>query len=903
MSGGPVTTRDPRHAGSPKNEFLLNPVDATKPEGRTKPEMAAQPHGVIMIPVAAQLCICASPRAVPEGRRACRNADTREPARLQIPLHALHDPRLRDRPLGVRVRRSLAPRAQSHSEAIYGLILKDSCMLRRIKKAAVIGAGTMGSGIASHLANAGVPVVMLDIVPEGAENRNSITENALQRLRDSSPPAFMHKDNARLITTGNTQDDLQLLADADWIAEAVVERLDVKRGLYEAIDKVRKPEAMVSSNTSTIPLAMLTAEMSAGLRAHFCITHFFNPVRYMRLLEIVAGPKTNPEVVADLSEFCDVALGKGVVPCKDTPGFLANRVGVFALQVGLIEAEHLGLTVEEADAIMGRPAGIPKTGVFGLYDLIGIDLMLDVVKSLVMALPDDDPFHAVADGLRVIPTLVAGGYTGNKGLGGFYRSTKSDAGPVREAVDLASGVYRPLQRPVLEAALAGERDGLRALVEHPDKYGEYAWRVLSRTLSYAASLLPEASDELLPIDEAMKLGYGWLRGPFEMLDELGAASFATRLHEEGRPVPEFISQASERSLYRAHEGKLQHLARAGDYRDVVRPPGVVRLTDVTKTSVPIAKNEAASLWDVGDNLACVEFHTKANALSPTSMELLNEAVQIAERDFAALVVHNDAPHFSVGFNLEFALEHAKRKSWGALDKALLDFQMTCKALKYATIPVVSAPAGMSVGGGYEVLVQSDALQAHANTVLGLVETVVGLIPSGGGCKEMLHRWTEDAASPEDALPGALRVFEIIGMAKTGTSPVEARPLRFFLDRDQSTMNRDRLLGEAKAHALELANDYAPPPPPSFVALGAMGKDAMRELLDTLERKGITTPHDLVVGQHLAWLLSGGDHKAGTTLCEDDLYTLEREAFIALADTRATVDRIGHMLENGQPLRN
>ncbi len=773
-------------------------------------------------------------------------------------------------------------------------------MLGRIKKAAVIGAGTMGSGIASHLANAGVPVVMLDIVPEGAANRNAITESALKRLRESSPPAFMHKDNARLITTGNTQDDLALLADADWIAEAVVERLEVKRDLYRAIDAVRKPGAMVSSNTSTIPLAMLTAEMSEGLKQHFCITHFFNPVRYMRLLELVAGPQTRPEVIADLGEFCDIALGKGVVHCKDTPGFLANRVGVFALQVGLVEAERLGLSVEEADAIMGRPAGIPKTGVFGLYDLIGLDLMLDVVKSLVMALPGDDPFHEVADGLALIPRLVADGHTGNKGLGGFFRTV---SGQGKEAVDLQTGTYGPLQHPLLDAAVAGEKYGLRALVEHPDKYGEYAWRVLSRTLCYAASLVPEASDELLPIDEAMKLGYGWLRGPFEMMDALGMRWFATRLRIEHREVPTLVTQAQDQSLYRTHAGKLQYFAHAGGYRDIVRAPGVLRLSDVTKITAPVARNEAASLWDVGDDLACVEFHTKANALSPTSMELLHEALQIAQRDFRALIIHNDAPHFSVGFNLEFALDNAQRKSWDALDKALLDFQMTCKALKYAPIPVVAAPAGMSVGGGYEVLVQSDALQAHANTVLGLVETLVGLIPSGGGCKEMLHRWTEDASNPEEVLAGALKVFEIIGMGKTGSSPVEAKPLRFFLDRDRSTMNRDRLLGEAKAYALELADNYAPPSAPSFVALGTAGKEAMQTMLDELDKKGIITPHDKVVGRHLAWLLTGGDREAGTALSEDELYALEREAFVALADTEATVARVAHMLENGRPLRN
>ena len=355
-----------------------------------------------------------------------------------------------------------------------------------IKKVAVIGAGTMGSGIASHVTNAGYPVVLLDIVPDGADDRNAIANGALERLHKSSPPAFMDKRNAELITTGNTEDDMGLLADADWIAEAVVERLDVKQALYETIDAVTKPHAMVSSNTSTIPLALLTARMSQQMRSNFCITHFFNPVRYMRLLEVVSGPTTRPEVIESLSRFCDVELGKGVVHCKDTPGFLGNRVGVYALQVGIVAAAALGLTVEEADVLMGRPMGIPKTGVFGLYDLIGLDLMLDVTNSLAGVLPKDDPFQDVAAGIPLIKALVEKGHTGNKGLGGFFRTVSANGHSSKQAIDLDSGVYRAITRPALDTALKGEKEGLRALVEAPDKYGRFAWRVLSQTLSYAA---------------------------------------------------------------------------------------------------------------------------------------------------------------------------------------------------------------------------------------------------------------------------------------------------------------------------------------------------------------------------------------------------------------------------------
>ena len=772
-----------------------------------------------------------------------------------------------------------------------------------IKKVAVIGAGTMGSGIASHVTNAGYPVVLLDIVPDGASERNCVADAAIERLIKSAPPAFMDKRNANLITTGNIEDHMHLLADADWIAEAVVERLDVKQKLYDEIDAVRKPGAMVSSNTSTIPLELLTARMSKGMREDFCITHFFNPVRYMRLLEIVAGPDTRTDVVQQLSRFCDIDLGKGVVPCNDTPGFLGNRVGVYALQVGITAAAELGLMIEEADTLMGRPMGIPKTGVFGLYDLIGLDLMLDVASSLAGVLPEDDPFQAVAHGIPSIGQLVEKGYSGNKGLGGFFRTVSANGESRKEAIDLDTGQYRPAVRPVLETAQKGEKEGLRALVQSNDKYGRFAWHVLSRTLSYAASLVPDTSRSLVPIDEAMKLGYGWNRGPFEMIDELDAGWFCQRLAGDGLPVPDILIAAADQSLYRVADSRVQYLHVDGTYQFLDRAPGIARLGDISRAATPLAQNAAASFWDLDDGVGCIEFHTKANALSPASMELIGEAVSIAEKRFDALLIYNDAPHFSVGFNLEYALATAKQGAWDELDKSLQAFQKTCLALKYARLPVVSAPSGMALGGGYEVLVHSDALQAHANCVMGLVETIVGLIPSGGGCKELLHRWTDAALSREERVEGAKKVFEFVGMGKTGASPLEWQRMKLALARDRTSMNRDRLLCEGKALALEMASDYQPPPRPVFRALGARGRDAMHTMLDTLNTKGITTPHDLVVGHHLINVLCGGDVAEDGTLSEEEVCTLERQAFISLTQTTGTIDRIEHMLKNGKPLRN
>ncbi len=775
--------------------------------------------------------------------------------------------------------------------------------MARIQRAAVIGAGTMGSGIASHLANAGVPVVMLDVATQDCGSRSQIAERAVARLLESSPPAFMHPDNARLITTGNIDDDLASIADADWIAEAVVERIDVKRALYEAIDAVRAPGSIVSSNTSTIPLAMLAESMPASLKRDFCITHFFNPVRYMRLLEIVKGPDTRSEVIDTLTEFCDVALGKGVVPCRDTPGFLGNRVGVYALQVGIVEAARAGLTVEEADAIMGRPMGIPKTGVFGLYDLIGLDLMLDVVASLQGALADDDPFQEVAAGIPAVAELVARGHTGNKSGAGFYRDARAGAGSVREALNLESGTYRPAERAQPAAAVAGETHGLRALIEYPDRHGRFAWRVLARTLSYAASLFPEVGDEIVPVDEAMKLGYSWTHGPFEMIDVLGVTWLRNRLREEGMAVPQILEMVGESSLYRAAGNHVEHFGFDGHYRALARAPGVVRLGDLKRLSTPVIGNEAASLWDVGDRVACLEFHTKANALAPESMNMLREALAVVEKRYRAMLVHNDAAHFSVGLNLEFALSSAKEGAWDRLDTALREFQETTAAIKHAPFPVVGAPAGTSLGGGFEVLLHCDALQAHANTVMGLVETVVGLVPSGGGCKELLHRWCGDASDTNEVIAGALRVFELIATGKTATSPRLGEPLRFFLSRDRSIMNRDRLLADAKKRAIEMADGYTPPAKTGVAVAGEQGRRAMHERLDELDRRGVTTPHDRVVAEHLADVLSGGGAAPGEWVSDEDLCALERSAFIALASTRATRDRIEHMLSEGRPLRN
>ncbi len=485
-----------------------------------------------------------------------------------------------------------------------------------IKKVAVIGAGVMGAGIAAHVANAGFPVVLLDIVPKDGDNRNAIAEKALEQLLKADPAAFMSKAAARHVTVGNIEDNLGLLADCDWIVEAVIERLDIKQSLYAKIDAVRKPNSVVSSNTSTIPLARLVEGLSDAFAKDFVITHFFNPPRYMRLLEMVWGERTRPEAVETVSKFCDFKLGKSVVRCKDRPGFIANRLGVFWLQAAVVEAFELGLDVEEADAIVGSPMGIPKTGVFGLLDLVGLDLMPHVNASMAQALPKDDPFHTVNRPVPLIDRLIAEGYTGRKGKGGFYRINR-EHGKRKEAIDLATGEFRPQRKAQVDAISESHRK-LSRLLEHDSTHGRYAWRVLGPTLSYAASLVGDAADEVESIDEAMRLGYNWKFGPFELIDQLGAKWLADKLEKEGLPVPSILKVAGERPFYRVLHGKREVLGLDGEYRTLSRPEGVVMLGDIKLNSKPLIKNGSAALWDIGDGVACFEFTSKMNSLDPDS---------------------------------------------------------------------------------------------------------------------------------------------------------------------------------------------------------------------------------------------------------------------------------------------
>ncbi|WP_428334101.1 3-hydroxyacyl-CoA dehydrogenase NAD-binding domain-containing protein [Novosphingobium sp.] len=768
-----------------------------------------------------------------------------------------------------------------------------------ITKVCVIGAGVMGAGIAAQVANAGIPVLLLDIVRDPAD-RNAVAAGALARLQKAEPAAFMSSRAAKLVEVGNIEDDLARVAECDWVIEAIIERLDLKHALYEKLDAVRRPGTAVTSNTSTIPLGALVEGRGEAFTRDFFITHFFNPPRYMRLLEVVAGPQSDPALVARVSDFADRALGKTIVACKDTPGFLANRVGTFWLQSAVNAAIELGLSVEEADAIAGKPMGVPGTGIFGLVDLVGIDLMPHLKASLTSTLAADDPYQAIAIDHPLIDRMIADGYTGRKGKGGFYRINRAE-GKRKEAIDLATGEYRPQVKP---ASLPGAaQKDLRALLALPGKVGAYAWAILGATLGYAAALVPAASDDVVAIDAAMRLGYNWKYGPFELIDRIGVSDFVARLEAEGRAVPDILRIAAGRPFYRIEAGVRQVLGSDGAYHDIARAEGVLLLSDVKLTAKPLLKNGSASLWDIGDGVAVLEFTSKMNAIDGEILKLIGAAVPLVASQFKALVIYNEGSNFSAGANLGLAMFAVNIAAWGEIEKLVAGGQMALKALKYAPFPVVAAPAGMALGGGCEIVMHADAVQAHAESYIGLVECGVGLVPGWGGCGELLARWQAMPGLPKGPMPAVTKVFETISTATVSKSAAQAMELGFLRAGDGISMNRDRLLADAKARALAMVPGYAPPAPPTFRLPGAGGKAAIMLAVEGFQAQGKATAYDGVVAGYLADVLTGGEADLVDTVSEGDLLALERKGFLALVRKPGTQARVEHMLTTGKPLRN
>ena len=739
----------------------------------------------------------------------------------------------------------------------------------KIKKVVIIGSGTMGSGIAAHLCNANIPVVLLDLKTE-------IAEKAKERILKSRPPLLFEKSKINILKTGNISDDLHNVTDADWIIEAVVERIDIKHNIYEKIFKKRKKNSIVSSNTSTIPLKILSKKLRITDKKDFCITHFFNPVRYMGLLEIVTEDSNDMEKIDLLKSFCETILGKGVIVCGDTPGFLGNRIGVYSMQIAMTEAIKMNLSIEEADSVFGRPMGIPKTGVFALYDLIGIDLMSDVLKSFKKELPKNDDFLKVADGIPIIQKLIETGYTGRKGKGGFYRINKTDGKKILEALDLNKNKYFPVKKIDLQI----NKVNLLELINRDDKYGKYAWSVISKIILYSSSLVPKITKEFNDIDEALRLGFNWAMGPFEMLETIGLDNFFNKIGNLNNN--KFLNNLKEKNIKKFYNERQKYT-------------NIQTLGKIKKSAIKVDKNDSAEIYRFQD-FNIVEFNTKANALDYNSMDALMKATD------KPLIIINESMQFSAGVNLNYVMEFIKKKDFKSVEKFIKHFQETCKHLKYCTNPVISAPSGLALGGGEEVLLQSNYVVSHTNIVMGLVETIVGLVPAGGGCKELLWRWTQSDEGKKDPDFGPMKVFDIIGYAKTATSPQEAKPL-LFLDRNHEVIiNRNNLLPIARSF-IEKNSNFKPPQNCNFKLSGEKVRKKMEKILDDLYNSQKIKDHGMIVGKELSYVLSGGDTDLSKEISENQMYKLELESFMKLLETENTQKRITHTLKTGKPLIN
>jgi 3-hydroxyacyl-CoA dehydrogenase len=760
-------------------------------------------------------------------------------------------------------------------------------------KIAVIGAGTMGSGIAAQIANAGLPVLLLDL-PAREKGVPNAAEWAIQKLLKSDPPQLMTRKNADNITTGTIDDDFDKLADCDWIIEAVIEQLPIKRSLYLRLDDTISRDCIVSSNTSTIPISLLTESLPQSFCRRFAITHYFNPVRFMRLLELVRGADTDDDVIRRLAAFNDRVLGKGVVICGDTPGFLGNRLGIYALQVGLHEALNAGIPIEHADALMGRPFGIPKTGVFGLYDLIGIDLMSDVVTSLRTILPEGDDFHAVGMDPAIISEMISQGYTGNKGKGGFYRQ-KDGARQVRIVEGGGSGndwraVSSDMPSSVnlsAEAAVRQQEPLVPILVDNSDT-SHFAKRVLVKILSYAAKLIPEITTSPQDIDDAMKLGFNWQRGPFEMIDAIGINRLKRLSNDLGLALPDQLKMR-DRPYYKVEDKTLKVDIYPNGYKKIGLPSGVMRFSMMRQYTDKIFSNDAASLYQLAGDLRLVEFHSKANALNDLSMQVVDMAAQDHGN---GIVIHNDAQHFSAGVDLNHFLKLIEAEDWAEIDAFLGRFQQAVKHLKYSNVPVVGAPSGLAAGGGFEVLMHCDRLVVHSNSTLGLVESGVGLVPSGGGVKESYLRWYEKTGNWDDA---AWQTWMQIGYGATGTSPELSTKYQYFRPGyDADIMGRDRLLGQALEMVRELHIGYIAPKVP-VVELGGHHLIAkMDKFMQDGVNGGDFSGHNKTVAMNIANIIVA-DESESCKINEQDLYDRERRAFIVLAKTSMTKRWIKKML--------
>src|ERR1700688_1053526 len=819
--------------------------------------------------------------------------------------------------------------------------------MQRINRVAILGAGTMGARIAAHFANAGVPSYLLDIVPPdipasgGVAARNKIAAAGLEAAKKSKPAAFMEPSLARLVTVGNFDDDLRKLAEVDWIIEAVVENLEIKRALLRKIEAIRKPGTIITTNTSGLPVGKIAEGFSDDFRRSWFGTHFFNPPRYMRLLEIIPTPESDPAAIEAVSHFSDMRLGKGVVIAKDTPSFIANRIGTFSVLNVMRLMQEMDLTIEEIDALTGQAVGWPRSATFRTIDLVGLDILGHVVTNMTQNVRDERSELQIPNFFR---QMLERKWLGDKTKGGFYKKNvgraPSSAEPgkgkedERMAIDWKTLEYHPRQKPkfaALDMAKNVDEPGARVRMllgldggapQKADKAAAFLWTALSDLWTYSANRIPEISDSIVEIDRAMRLGFNWELGPFELWDAAGVEVTVARMTKEGRPVAanvEKLLASGKKSWYaddvKTASGRAYFDLASGKLKPVAVPEGVGSVEGAKKSNGAVKKNSGASLIDVGDGVGCIQFHSKMNALGADIISLIIQTLKPGGPGdaFDAFVITNDAQNFSVGANLMLLLMSVQEEEWDDVDLAIRQFQGMTQAIKFSPKPVVLAPFGLALGGGCEVSLHAAARQPHAELYMGLVEVGVGLLPGGGGCKEMLLRAVDSAASirPDgrgeslELREAMKKAFETIATAKVATSAHEARGLGFLSSSDRITMNRERVLSDAKARALELVGSgYEPPvmrtdisaPGENILAALKMGVHLMRQ-------GGYISDHEKKLGTKIAEVLCGGNITPGTPISEQYVLDLEREAFKSLCGEKKTQERIQFTLKTGKTLRN
>ena len=801
----------------------------------------------------------------------------------------------------------------------------------RIERAAVLGAGTMGAQIAAHLANAGIPVLLLDIAPgeltpdeqkknltlEAKAARNRIAQSGLDAAKKARPAAFFTADTAALVVVGNFEDDMARLKDCDFVIEAVVENLEIKRKLYEEVDKHRRTGSIIASNTSGIPIRAIAEGFSEDFRAHFLGIHFFNPPRYLHLCELIPTEWTKPEVACSVFGFLDQRLGKGVVIAKDRPNFIANRIGTYGALVTIKTMLEDGYTIEEVDKMTGQAMGRPKSATFRTFDLVGLDVFAHVAKNLYEAVPEDEEREIYTSPV-FLTDMIRSGMLGNKTKGGFYRKQKGEGG-VNEiwTLDHATLEYRPSQKvklPALELAKNIEEVGerVKSLVWSKDRVGAFLWKTVSRTLRYAANRIPEIANNIVDVDRAMRWGFNWELGAFETWDAIGVEKSVARMREEGASIPanvERMLESGAKSFYKTENGQRFFFDfNTLQYQPVNEQASVIILKSIKERTGVVKRNAGASLIDLGDGVACLEFHSKMNAIGGDTIQMIKQSLAEVEKNFVGLVVGNQGANFCVGANLMLMLLEAQEENWEELDLMVRVFQNAVMSLRYSSKPVVVAPFNLTVGGGCEFVLHADRVRAAAESYIGLVEVGVGIIPAGGGTKELTLRALDSipkGAEDADPFPFIKRAFETIALAKVATSAAEARQFGFLRDEDSVSMNRDRLIADAKGEVLALARSgYTQPQLRTDVL--ALGNSALATLklgIHQMKRAGFISEHDGLIGEKLARILTGGDLNHATRVSEQYLLDLEREAFLSLAGQRKTQERMAAMLKTGKPLRN